>query len=64
MAADNISNLEEGDKVQKFSDVVKFKMAYPKEYSKQKHFKDGQEVELHKLQAEDFEKRNLGKIVK
>jgi hypothetical protein len=64
MATENTDNLESTDKVMKFSDVVKFKVSYPKDFKKAKHFAEGQEVELHKMQADDWEKRGLGKIVK
>jgi hypothetical protein len=55
--------LEEGAKAYKFNDVVKFDFAYPKEYKKTKHMKDGV-IEIHRLQAEDFASRGFGKIVK
>lgn len=61
------------DKIYKFSDEVKFKVAYPKKghtdypegYPKYKqHLKEGATVTMHAIQAEDLEKRGLGKIVK
>lgn len=57
------SGLEEGAKAYKFSDVVKFDFKYPKDYAKRKHMTEGI-TEMHRLQAEDFEKRGFGKIVK
>lgn len=51
------------DRKVKFNDVVKFDFKYPKDYAKKKHMKEGV-VELHRLQAEDFEARGFGKIIK
>jgi hypothetical protein len=64
MQVDNDKKLEATDRVMKFSDVVSFKVAYPKDYAKAKHIKDGETIELHRLQGEDWEKRGLGKIIK
>lgn len=57
--------LAEGERAVKFSDVVKFDFKYPKDYpaTKKRHMTEGV-IELHRLQAEDFEKRGFGKIVK
>lgn len=57
------AGLESTDRVIKFNDVVKFDFKYPKDYTKAKHMKEGV-TDLHRLQAEDFEKRGFGKIVK
>jgi hypothetical protein len=64
MASENENNLKDTDKVYSFNDVVKFEVKYPKEHSKKKHHKEGEVIELHKLQAEDWANRGLGKIVK
>ena len=61
---DEKQELASTDRPMKFSDMVKFKMAYPKEYTKKKHYKDGETIELHRLQAEDWEARKLGSILK
>jgi hypothetical protein len=57
------TKLGEGDKAYKFNQTVKFDFAYPKDFAKKKHMKEGV-TELHILQAEDFAKRGFGKIVK
>jgi hypothetical protein len=64
MVVDNDKKLDPTDKVYKFNDTVKFKVAYPKDYAKKKHHKDGDVIDLHVIQAEDWEARGLGKIVK
>jgi hypothetical protein len=64
MATENESKLSPTDRVMSFDDMVKFKIEYPKEHKKAKHHKDGEVIELHRLQAEDWEKRGLGKITK
>lgn len=64
MATENTETLKDTDRIMKFSDVVNFEVKYPKEFTKKKHFKDGDVVELHRLQADDWAARGLGKIVK
>ncbi len=71
MKVEEAQELAPTDKKMKFSDTVKFEIAYPKDYGKmpdgkfkKKHFKDGDVIELHSLQAEDWASRGLGKIVK
>jgi len=64
MATANENNLKDTDKPQRFDDMVKFKVEYPKEYKKAKHHKDGEVIELHSLQAKDWEARGLGKTQK
>jgi hypothetical protein len=64
MQVDQDKKLDPTDKVYRFNDVVKFKVAYPKDYAKKKHLKDGETIELHVIQAEDWEARGLGKIIK
>jgi hypothetical protein len=56
--------LEPTDKVMKFSDVVKIKAKYPKDYAKKKHMEDGKTYEVHKLQADDLIKRGIAEEVK
>ena len=51
------------DKIYKFSDVVKFEFKYPADFKKPKYHKDGDVVDMHVVQAEDFVARKLGKIV-
>ncbi len=65
MQVDNDKKLEATDKVYKFNDSVKFKVTYPKEHNpRKKYHADGETIDLHPVQAEDWEKRGLGKIVK
>ena len=52
------------DTVYKNTDVVSFKVAYPKEYKKKKHLKDGSTHKLHVLHAERLEAKGIGQIVK
>lgn len=52
------------DKVYKFSDEVSFQVKYPAEYKKTKHLKDNEIIKLHPVQAENWQERGLGKIVK
>jgi hypothetical protein len=56
--------LDPTDKVYRFSDVVKMKVAYPKDYAKKKHLKDGDTIEVHVLQAEELEAKGIAKIIK
>lgn len=64
MKVEDQQKLDPTDRVMKFSDVVNFEIAYPKDYAKKKHYKDGDVIELHRLQAEEWEARKLGKIKK
>jgi hypothetical protein len=64
MATQSDEILKDTDKAMKFSDVVNFEMKYPSDFKKKKHYKDGDVIELHLLQAKDFEARGLGKIKK
>lgn len=52
------------DKVYKNTDVVTFKVTYPKEYKKKKHLKEGSVHKLHVLHAERLESKGIGQIVK
>jgi hypothetical protein len=56
-------NTGETGKAYKISDLVTFEIAYPKDYKKTKHFKDGAKVKLHRLTAETFLEKGIGKIV-
>lgn len=47
----------------KFSDVVKFKVAYEKDFKGKKHLKEGSIHTLHKLHAQRLEAKGIGKIV-
>lgn len=64
MATTSDEILLDTDKVMTFDDTVEFTVQYPKDFSKKKYLKDGQVIELHKMQAEDWAARGLGKIGK
>lgn len=51
------------DRIVKFNDMVDFEFKYPADFQKKKLHKDGDVVNIHRLQAEDFASRKLGKIV-
>lgn len=52
-----------GDKIVKLSEVVSFKVNYPKEYKGKKHLKEGATISLHIDQAKYMEELSIGKIV-
>lgn len=58
------TDIQPGDVVYKFSDMVDFKITYPKDFKKTKHYKDGEVVNIHLAQARDWEARGLGSIQK
>jgi hypothetical protein len=64
-APEVVVNEETGEtgKAYKIADRVIVEIAYPKEYKKTKWFKDGDRVKLHRLTAQTFIDKGIGKIV-
>lgn len=60
-----VMNLSDPDhKDPEESNTVKFKVSFPKGYAGKKHWQDGEVIETSLESAQDFEKMNLGKLVK
>jgi hypothetical protein len=53
-----------GTKIVGLDDMVQFKVAYPKDYKKTKHFEEGAIITVHAETAATFESIGIGKIVK
>lgn len=57
------ADIEKGDKIVKLSDIVNFKVDYPKEFKGEQYLKQGKVVKgLHRLHATRLEKKGIGKI--
>lgn len=61
----NVLNISDpGRKENSISNTIQFKVSYPKNYRGQRFWRDGDIIDTSIESAIDFEKRNLGKIVK
>lgn len=60
-----VMNLSDPDhKDPEESNTVKFKVSFPKGYDGKKHWQDGDVIETSLESAKEFEKMNLGKLIK
>lgn len=66
IVADNLTGFTDGEKLVAFnySDRVKFKIAYGKDFKGTKHVPDGTIIDMHVIDAAVAEKMGKGSIVK